>query len=583
LHNDKHFIDVQILRQSLGHKRAPKEYGLSRYEIVAETEHVFPLTNIAAPFTLNTEQSNRIAGRFRMKNLLVPTRLGACLGSLALAFGLLSGCGSEPNAGAAGSAGSIGDGGSGNAGQAGAGGSAGAPVTCTPTVEIASNSRSFIVTDPEVLAKFGLERVLQQMITGAGDASTTLTPLELLQRLFDTENATAGGAFADVQHCDQFSLAFMNAPATHCPRAEGALATNPNLLTADDPNSFVPVAIVNRLDLTRQSGAACGEHRIVYAKLSGKTNPDDRVFLIVEASLPNPDFGNLMQCKPVADMWASLEKETNLQVVSDKLEKLFFTGLTGFGPVIHPDNCGEKSPDDGSYGGSLGQVRVGHKMQDPWEWREFFLKRTGTPTSPLAFVPVTVKNNPTPERFDVEATPNDDWFRQEFMSTSIMPLAASEIQRISMVPPGKSNLGQSAFDGAAASDYATRGSKLPGIDLASQIDAKLASLDLGSACPTDDPITGKRILQRASVQTCAGCHAPQKFLDEGNGIGCGLTWPDSLGEVHIDEAGKLSPALTDVFLPQRADVLSRFVGECSVDAIKAVLPPADPGDNALPK
>lgn len=522
-----------------------------------------------------------------MKNSLVSLRLGACLGALALGFGMLAGCGSHSNSGTptgeGGSAGNVGEGGEGGTGEAGAGGSGAAPATCTPSVEIASDSRSFIVTDPEVLAKFSLERVLQQLIDEAG-GPLGFTPLELLQRLFDTENTTAGGAFADVAHCDTFSFAFMNEAPTHCPRAEGALATDPNLLTDGDPNSFVPVAIVNRFDLTRISGVACGEYRIVYAKSSGKTNPDDRVFIIIEASLANPSMPDVMGCAPVANMWASLEKETDIEIVASKLENFFFTGLPGFKPVVHPDNCGDQSPeDDGSYGGSKGQVRVGHKMQVPWEWREFLLKRTPGAQAPLSFVPVTVKNNPLPERFDVEATPGEEWFRQEFMMTSTQPLASSDIHGIRMQSPGKSNMGQSAFEGAAASDYASRGSKQPGNDFASQLDSHLTSLNLGASCPPGDPLTGKNILQRASVQTCAGCHAPQKFLDAGNGIGCGLTWPDSLGEVHIDESGKLSPALTDVFLPRRAAVLSTFVGGCSLDAINAMLMPADPGDNAIPK
>ena len=524
-----------------------------------------------------------------MKTWLVSTRFGACLGSLVLGLGLIGGCSSTPHGdpgepvGEGGSAGSAGVGGFGNGGSAGAGGAI-EPPTCTPTVAIEPNSRALIITDPEILAKFSLERVLQQMITQANPPlSITPTPLTLLQRLFDTENTAAGGAFADVTHCDEFSFAFMNAPVTHCPRAEGALATNPNLLTADDPNSFVPVAIVNRLDLMRQSGIACGEYRVVYAKLSGKTNPEDRVFVIFEASLANPMTFNVMGCQPVADMWASLEKETDLQVVSDKVENFFFTGLSGFGPVIHPDNCGDKSPDDdGSYGGSRGQVRVGHKMQVPWEWREFHLKRTGGLETTLSFVPVTVKNNPTPERFDVAATPGDEWFRQEFLMN--MPsLAKSTIGELRMQPPGKSNLGQSAFEGAAASDYATRGSKQPGSDFASQIDTQLATME-GLSCPSDDPLTGKNILQRASMLTCAGCHAPQQFLEPGNSIGCGLTWPDSLGEVHIDENSQLSPALKDVFLPARAGILSAFVGGCSREYIQWILAPAEPGDSGgIPK
>jgi len=523
-----------------------------------------------------------------MKKWLVST-IGTCVGSLVLGLGLLGGCSSTPHGdpggpvGEGGSAAAGSTGGFGNGGSAGEGGAI-EPPTCTPTVAIEPNSRALVITDPEILAKFSLERVLQQMITSANPpVSIPITPLELLQRLFDTENAAAGGAFADVPHCDEFSFAFMNAPVTHCPRAEGALATNPNLLTADDPNSFVPVAIVNRLDLMRQSATACGEYRVVYAKLSGKTNPEDRVFVIFEASLPNPSF-DVMGCKPVADMWASLEKETDLQVVSDKIENFFFTGLSGFQPVVHLDNCGDKSPDDdGSYGGGRGQVRVGHKMQVPWEWREFHLKRTGGLDTTLTFVPVTVKNNPTPERFDIAATPGDDWFRQEFMMMNTQLLAKSTIGELRMQAPGKSNLGQSAFEGAAASDYATRGSKQPGSDFATQIEAQFAGLATPPSCPPDDPLTGKNILQRASMLTCAGCHAPQKFLEPGNSIGCGLTWPDSLGEVHIDENSQLSPALKDVFLPSRADLLSAFVGGCSREYIQWILLPPEPGDGSLPK
>jgi len=525
-----------------------------------------------------------------MKTKLVPTRLGAALLSFAVIGGGLVGCGSAPRgddtSGEGGAAGSAGTGGFGG-GEGGSGGIGGEAVTCTPTVEIASNSRSLMITDPAILAKFSLERVLQQIITKTDDPNAaTFKPLELLQRLFDTENTTAGGAFADVSHCDQFNFAFMNAPPTHCPRAEGALATNPNLLTDGDPNSFVPVAIVNRLDLMRKSATTCGEYRIVYAKLSGKTNPDDRVFIIIEASLGNPLESDVLSCKPVADMWASLEKETDVQIVSDKVENFFFTGLNGFTPVVHPDNCGDKSPDDdGSYGGSRGQVRIGHKMQTPWEWREFHLKRTMGATTPLAFVPVAVKNNPMPERFDIAATPGDEWFRQEFLFNSVALLAANSLTEIRMQAPGKSNMGQSAFEGAAASDYAARGAKSPGSDFATQIEAQYANIGIYPACGDNNTLlTGKNILQRASVQTCAGCHAPQKFLEAGNDIGCGLTWPDSLGEVHIDENSKLSPALTDVFLPARANVLAHFVGGCTSEAIRNVLAPSDPGDgNGIPK
>jgi hypothetical protein len=54
-----------------------------------------------------------------------------------------------------------------------------------------------------------------------------------------------------------------------------------------------------------------------------------------------------------------------------------------------------------------------------------------------------------------------------------------------------------------------------------------------------------------------------------------------MGEVHIDEKGALSEALSDVFLPRRAEVLQTFVQACDLDAISANLLPAPP--NSFPE
>jgi hypothetical protein len=53
-------------------------------------------------------------------------------------------------------------------------------------------------------------------------------------------------------------------------------------------------------------------------------------------------------------------------------------------------------------------------------------------------------------------------------------------------------------------------------------------------------------------------------------------WPQSLGQTHIDEQGELSPALKDVFLPQRAGVLQTFLQACDVAAVSANLQPVPP-------
>jgi hypothetical protein len=70
--------------------------------------------------------------------------------------------------------------------------------------------------------------------------------------------------------------------------------------------------------------------------------------------------------------------------------------------------------------------------------------------------------------------------------------------------------------------------------------------------------------------SCAGCHQ----FSSNKSIGGGLTWPASLGFVHIAEnqteaaadgpAGSLryviSPALVNVFLPRRQQVMQLFLG-----------------------
>ena len=53
----------------------------------------------------------------------------------------------------------------------------------------------------------------------------------------------------------------------------------------------------------------------------------------------------------------------------------------------------------------------------------------------------------------------------------------------------------------------------------------------------------------------------------GSDLGHGLTWPFSLGFVHVNEAGNLSPALRDVFLPHRKRVLEDFLNGTAMRAM----------------
>ncbi|TKC99781.1 hypothetical protein [Polyangium fumosum] len=455
-------------------------------------------------------------------------------------------------------------------------------LTCNPDITVAADSRALVVRDPSVLARFSLERVLSQIVSLAGE---DITPEELLRRLFDAQNAAAEGVFADNPHCDDLdNAAFKNGAALFCPRAEGALASSAGLFEAGHPDSFVPVAIVNRFDLTPQFGSTCGEHRIVYAKTSGRTDPANRVFLIFEAALPNPSgFEVLSSCRPVAEAWASLGAEADLEIVADKLEQLFFTGLPGFPPVVHPDHYGAVSSESDPYSGSHGQVRVSQQMQVPWEMREYHLKRLlpGAMKLALRFQPVTVKNNPLPDLFDgANDTETAVSFRSEFVNMSLWDLGQKELPKVRMQTGKQFNMGESVVSGDASVDYASRAIGVAGADFASEIQTSIDALGLNLDCPPGDPLTAESVLHRATSLTCAGCHAPQRFLGPDRSLGCGLSFPSTLGEVHIDENGTLSQALTDVFLPRRAEVLSMFLQACDVEAIKDNL---EPGEAAIPK
>ncbi|MDI1451029.1 hypothetical protein [Polyangium sp. 6x1] len=456
------------------------------------------------------------------------------------------------------------------------------PPTCNPDISVAANSRALVVRDPAVLARFSLERVLTQLVTIAGEDTA---PADLVRRLFDAQNPAAEGVFSDNPHCDDpDNAAFKNGAALFCPRAEGALASSAGLFEAGHPDSFVPVAIVNRFDLTPQSGATCGEHRIVYAKTSGRTDPANRVFLIFEAALPNPTGMDVLGgCRPVAETWASLGDEADLEVVAAKLEELFFDGLPGFLPVVHPDHYGAVSTEEDPYSATRGQVRVSQQMQEPWEMREYHLKRTPLASMELelTFQPVTVKNNPLPDLFDRANTSETAVsFRSEFVNNNLWDLAQTEFPKVRMRTGKQFNMGESLVSGDASVDYASRAFGVEGSDFASEIQLGLDLYKLGQDCPPDDPLTPEAVLHRATSLTCAGCHAPQRFLGPDRSLGCGLTFPSTLGEVHIDENGTLSEALTDVFLPRRAEVLSTYLKACDVAAIMNNF---EQGESVIPK
>jgi hypothetical protein len=436
---------------------------------------------------------------------------------------------------------------------------------CDAGITVAPDSPALILRDPEVLAELPLDRVLGRMLELGDDLDTT--PEELIQRVFDSNNTTQSGAFADGIHCDSpDNRAHENAPAAFCPRTEGALAMTKGFFDPGAPDGFVPVAVVNRIDLM-SGDQRCGEYRIVYAKVSGSGNPDDRVFLILEASLTNPVDGCLEACRPAARLWHEMETRTPAER-AEAVRAFFFDGVSGFAPALVPQNLGLRDPGDisgPSYGESDGQLRVGQHMDEVWEYRQLQLRATDE--GRLRFEPVTVSNNPLPSRFAPDPFGDHDnyAFQYYFPKDDTWNLSVNDLRRIGMTTNDFDEAGESTLAGAGLPDYASH------LDTSSTFDhfitVTLQKSPAAQECPPDDPLDARAIARRASTQSCAGCHAPATVLGPERKIGCGLVWPDSLGQVHIDEKGELSPALKELFLPKRAEALGTFLQACDQDKI----------------
>jgi len=166
-----------------------------------------------------------------------------------------------------------------------------------------------------------------------------------------------------------------------------------------------------------------------------------------------------------------------------------------------------------------------------------------------------------------------DALRSAFLA-DVGHLAKSTLPTIGTSLDDSHNAGESALSGAASPDFpALLAESRTGVAFLDQVKAQLAQANVSNSCLSDDPITPQAILRRSAALSCAGCHAPERFLGADRSVGCGITWPKSLGQTHIDEHGNLSEALTDVYLPRRADVLLTYLRACNTRAVEQNLVP----------
>jgi hypothetical protein len=439
------------------------------------------------------------------------------------------------------------------------GGTAGASAALpAPNVDV---RRSLAITDQPILVNFGLQRVLQQIITTSGVAG--LTPTAFFQQWWDTQNTNAL-AVGPGPHCDDVMDAngtpLLNGYPYTCRAtpAEGSQASC-DPFAAGSACSYSPVGLFMRFDLAPADGRHCGEYRIVYAKDSGRTadGTQNRNLLIFEAALPNPHANQgIRGCQKIVRAWADLSTEPDIDKRRIQLERIYFNGFDEFDPVVTYKNYGENPL-------GAGQVRTNSFIQPNaprvWSLREFKIQRPCSPGCSLAFMPVTDKVNPFGPLFGATSNdPNAAAFQAEFV-TQIPSLAASDPSIISMNVSEVFNSGQSQAAAAVTeTNYPANFATAP-IAFRNAIQASLTAL--GSSLTPDD------IVQRAQVNACAGCHRFSNNAILGNSV----VWPPSTGFTHVSEkdaeletAGgvtrfHISDTLVNLLLPHRKQVVEDFL------------------------
>lgn len=382
-------------------------------------------------------------------------------------------------------------------------------------------------------------------------SGTRTTSLRLYQQMFDTQNPRPGLAMADAPHCDDFLVdgkPAHNGLPRRCPTPEGILATtNP----FRGPATYTPLALVNRFDLAPADGSNCGQYRMIFAR---RTNsPLERLHLIFEAVLPNPAPASSIEgCRAVAQFWVDLSKVDSISERRARLEQFFFTGIDGFEPVVDP---GHYSRESG------GGIRSLHGTNFGLGSNRFYQFRLAKRGDELIAEPDVLENLPFGRFFDATYdTPAARGFRDAFVD-NVRNLAIRNVNLYFMNIPREFLMAESdPVDGELEFIFVTpflHSQVAPeGREFAARITEELKKV--GSTLSTTEVIT------RAETLNCVGCH----FI-AGN-VGEGVVFPQSVdqfqhvSERHIEngEAGPryaISPAMRDVFIPHRMEILRRFL------------------------
>ncbi|MEC7987998.1 MAG: hypothetical protein VX278_22715, partial [Myxococcota bacterium] len=361
----------------------------------------------------------------------------------------------------------------------------------------------------------------------------------LHDQFMDTYTTEADGFFM-FSHCDDETTnqaPSLNGFPLDCPRPEAEQQGN--------IDAWFPVSIFNRFDLTPTDGANCGEQRIVMA--NNTAIGGSRFFLIFEAQIPNPDpGGSLEACAPIATFWAEQASITDPVERGERLRQAFLEGSepslesAGFGAFMSAENFTDET----------GHIRSNNFNNFTWSLREHTLTIFEN-LIVSQMVPVT--NNVFGELWNDNQQHTKGQFCRELILESVEALSSDDPSDWALTTHEDCWAAESEF--SIANNYLAQFSSSSS-DFASEIEDRIS----GNLSATD-------IVGRAEfVGSCMGCHQNATGLNLGNG----QIAPQSLGFVHASEfpttcddgsetCFMLSPALTDVFLPERLETITEFL------------------------
>ncbi len=402
--------------------------------------------------------------------------------------------------------------------------------------------RSVVVTDVAILNRFSLAQVLQRLVTDAGSGQT---PAQVLVD-WATARRTACGTF--------------NGFPEECANSGSSLDETAAL---NDPSLafYKPIALTNRFDLASATGADCGEYRVAFSAASASMGPDAN-FLIFEARLPNPSPQlGLEGCRPVAQFWANLSTQANVNLRADALHSFYFSGLPGFMPVVDVSHYAGGAPVSG-------QIRLNARLtRTSWTFMEFRSVVTCDAACSLKLVKSTTKAVPFPALAgDVVAQPLASAFQSALLGSLSQVgsgLLANRLSDLSSNLADKFNIGR-----VDANQF----TPVPGVIQSASPQFKAAIQSRLSALGS--PLTSNQLLGRVQSLTCGGCHNFQSTTEEE--LGGGLSLPSNALNANPEmlstqqETGPdgprflLKPVIATLFMPERLASLTQFVNSRSI-------------------